>query len=147
MIRKLVYEDKEQYLELVHMFIDERMGGFGLKYDEQNAKIQFDLFFRMPETVAIVSEMDGKLVGTIAGVTGKILFCEGLMLQEMVWYVRPEYRSHRTGFYLIREFERMAKDLGCSRVMMIGMESDPVEKFYLRDGYKLLQNYYHKELA
>lgn len=147
MIRALVYEDKANYLELIRMFIEERMGQFGLKYDEDNASAQFDLFFNMKETVALVAEIDGQLVGTVAGVVGKTLFCSGLMLQEMVWYVRPAFRVMRTGIELIRAFEQQGKERGCSNIMMIGMESDHSNKFYIRDGYTLMQNYYHKELS
>lgn len=146
MIRALLAEDKDQYIDLMRMFITERMGEFGIEFDEAQASAQFDLFFKMPEVVVLVVEEEGYIVGAIAGVIGPMLFCKGLMIQEMVWYVRPLYRGSLTGFKLIRRFEDAAKERGCTSIIMVGMAGDAANDFYPRDGYRLLQNNYYKEL-
>lgn len=144
MIRKLRADDKEQYIELIRMFVDERMGEFGIKFDQEEASKQFDMFFQMNEIIAVVIDIDGKLVGTVAGIIGPMLFCKGLMVQEMVWYVNKEHRGISSGIRLLREFEKIAKERGCASIIMVGMVGDSSNDFYLKDGYKLLQNNYYK---
>lgn len=146
MIRKLVYEDKEQYIEIMRQFIDERMTEFGIKFDEEQASNQFDLFFKLPEVLVLVLENEGKLVGAVAGVIGPMLFCKGVMIQEMVWYIKPENRGLSSGVKLLRAFEEEAKYKGCTSIIMVGMAEDASNNFYVKDGYQLLQNNYYKEL-
>lgn len=146
MIRDLQAEDKEQYLALIKMFVEERMGEFGIKFDEDHASQQFDLFSNMKEVICKVLVEDGEVVGTIAGVIGPMLFCKGSMVQEMVWYVKKQYRGLLSGIRLIRAFEQSAKERGCNAIMMVGMAGDPSNAWYLKDSYKALQNVYYKEI-
>lgn len=146
MIRPLTYEDKDSYVRLMKMFIDERMSEFGIEFDLDNADSQFELFFKLPEVVVLVAEEDNRLVGAIAGVIGPMLFCKGLLIQEMVWYVEKEYRGKMLGIKIIKEFEKEAKKRGCSSIIMVGMADDTSNDWYIKDGYQLLQNNFYKRL-
>lgn len=145
MIRKVRYEDKDEYIKLIRLFVEERMAVFGIRFDEVNSEAQFDMFFKMDTVSALVMEENGELIGTIVGVFGPLMFCEGVVAQEMVWYVKPEHRG-LNGLRLIREFENVAKFIGCSAIIMIGMDKDPANNFYIKDGYVPLQNNFYKRL-
>ena len=146
MIRPWKIEDKTQYIELMKLFIDERMGEFGIEFDYQEAERQFDLLFNNSEIITLVAEKGGHLYGSIAGVIGPLLFSKNKVMQEMVWYVRKEFRGLSIGIKLIRAFEAKAKELGCDKIMMIGMGCDNSNEFYIKDGYQLLQQSYLKEI-
>lgn len=144
MIRDIKAEDRDQYIDIIKCFVDERMGEFGIYFDEAEAISQFNTFVNLPEIVCLVAVEDDKIIGTIAGVIGPMLFCKGYSLQEMVWYVKPEHRSLSVGLRLIKEFEKRAIDNGCSSLIMVGMAGDQANKYYVKDRYKLLQNSYYK---
>jgi L-amino acid N-acyltransferase YncA len=144
MIRKLKAEDKDQYIEIMKMFIDERMGEFDIEFCDEEADAQFDVFFNMKEVVVLVAEDEGEVVGAIAGIIGPMLFCKGKVIQEMVWYVKKDYRKMMHGLRLIKEFERESKELGCSGIIMVGMNGDNSNDYYIKAGYKKLQKNYYK---
>jgi GNAT superfamily N-acetyltransferase len=59
----------------------------------------------------------------------------------------PEYRGG--GKELMFAFEKKAKELGCQRTAMIHMVDsmpDILENFYLKNGYKLIEKHYVKEI-
>ena len=73
---------------------------------------------------------DGKLVGI-----------------ETFWFVDPSYRG--IGKELFNTFEKEAKELGCEKLAMIHMVDsypDTLKAFYERQGYKLLELHYIKEI-
>lgn len=146
MIRRLVKEDRQKFIDLMECFVTERMGEFGLVFDRTMAGIQFDLFIADPNVKGLVIDDSGDLCGAIVGVFAPLLFCKGSAAQELVWYVRPDKRGS-SGIKLIREFEAMATESKCSGLMMIGMSGDKSNYFYEKDGYRPLQNTYLKRIS
>jgi GNAT superfamily N-acetyltransferase len=145
MIRPLELKDKEQFIRLMKMFFDERLSHDGAEFSQESADQQFDVFFNTPGVYGIVSEKDGDVVGAIILTIGPVLFGKGLMAQELVWYVEPAHRG--CGLRLIRAAEEFAKNKGCKVLIVCGMEGDKSNEFYIRDGYKLLQNSYQKRMV
>jgi GNAT superfamily N-acetyltransferase len=145
MIRRLEPRDKEEFIELIRLFYKQRLEVDGTKFSYAASSEQFDIFINMEGIVGFVAEVDGKVVGTIVGAVGPILFGEGKMAQEMVWYVHEEHRG--SGLRLIRAWEKYAKEQGCSIVIMCGMAGDKSEKFYIKDGYVEIQNNFQKRIG
>lgn len=140
MIRPMKVDDKAEVIQLAKQFFDERIERDGVMFDANNAALHFDMF--IDKVVAFVCEIDGKVVGMIAGMISQGMFCAGKTMQELVWFVDNEHRS--CGMRLLAAFEKYAIDNGCSDILMIGFDGDKVCEFYDIVGYKLLQKTYRK---
>lgn len=147
MIRTLMPEDKDKFLPLMQMFVEERMGEFGLVYEHLMAGIQFDLMIKDPNIGGIVLDIDGEICGAICAVFAPLLFCHGKIAQELVWYVKPSHRGNGDGLRLIKEFTKLAQERGCMGIMMIGMAGDKSNEYYVHAGYKSLENIYFKKIG
>ena len=144
MIRVITPEDKEQVLGLVQMFFKECMEQDGVFYSPEQAGEHFDIFVNNPGTLVLVAEVEGELVGLIAGVASAILFAKELAMQEMIWYVKPTRR--RYGLKLLYEFEKRSTELGLQCVLATGFSGSPVTALYLKKGYRHVQNIFMKRL-
>jgi len=142
-IRQTVIEDLPGILELVHEFHDESLNDLGVVCDDAVAK---ELMPKMIKT-SIVLEIEGKIVGVIAGfVTSHIVSKEPLM-QETIWFVAKEHRKH--GIKLYRGFENMCRVMGMKHLVMgnmSGKRDEVFERFYLKRGFKLSEVQYIKRL-
>ena len=146
MIRPLVESDKHGLLLLMKMFIEERMGEFGLTYDENISGIQFDLMIKDPNINGLVIDNNGEICGAIVAAFAPLMFCHGIVAQELVWYIKPEHRSF-IGLRLIKEFTKLCFQKGCFGIMMVGMAGDKSNEYYIRDGFKSLENIYFKKIG
>ena len=66
---------------------------------------------------------------------------------ELFWFVHPKYRG--VGKLLFNVFEEEAKKVGCKRLAMIHLSDsypESLEAFYLKNGYKLAEKHYVKEI-
>lgn len=93
--------------------------------------------------VTLVFEVDAVIVGFITGIIQRIYFSEDVALQEMAWYVKSGFK----GAGMIDEFEALAKQIGCHKVI-VGNKPEyyDLQRFYERRGFKLLENQYVKTL-
>lgn len=145
MIRILVKEDKEQFISLMKMFIEERMGEFGIIFDYNSASVQFDQFIDNENVKGVVLENNGEIDGAIVVAIGPMLCCKNNVAQELVWYVKPKSRGF-SGIKLISEIRKISSQCGCSGIIMIGMAGDRSNEFYLKNNFKPLQNMFYSEL-
>lgn len=68
---------------------------------------------------------------------------------DVGFWVEPELRGSPLALKLIVEFEKRAKELGASKVVMVALNSitpDRTCKFYSKLGYKLVELNYVKEI-
>lgn len=66
---------------------------------------------------------------------------------ELVWFVDPRFRG--IGKALVEAYEKFCKDKGCEGVVMTHMAdsmADTLSKFYTKNGYKLMECNYFKEV-
>jgi GNAT superfamily N-acetyltransferase len=85
---------------------------------------------------------------------GGLLFIKTLSLyggepvaMKTSWYVAPKYRGK--GMSLVHAFEKLAKELGCKKVVMShlpGKQAERIERIYKRRGYKPIDIQYVKEV-
>jgi len=95
----------------------------------------------------LVAEEDGVLQGAIAFIVSSDLSSPGLYAVETFWFVAPEYAG--VGKQLFKAFEAKAKELGCTKTSMTHLTDsypDSLKLFYEKNGYKLTELHYIKEL-
>ena len=86
-----------------------------------------------------VAEIDGVLVGMMAGCITEHFFGYDLMACDLVCYVLPEHRGSTTAVRLIKKFEAWAFDHG-AKVISLGVStevnSERTLALYERLGYR-----------
>lgn len=90
---------------------------------------------------------DGAIQGGLGCIKAPDLHFPRMIAVETFWYVGEEFRGK--GILLFLAFEEWAKRNGCDACAMIHLsDSYPasLEKFYTRNGYKLVESHYVKEL-
>lgn len=95
----------------------------------------------------LVIDDDGVIKGALGFIVAPDLHEDVTVAVETFWFVLPEYRGG--GKELMFAFEKMAKELGCKRTAMIHMVDsmpDTLETFYQKNGYKLIEKHYTKEI-
>lgn len=83
--------------------------------------------------------------GFLAGVLNRFILGGQTMAVELGWYVLPEYRKSGVGKDLIGAFEAWALSRGCDLITMVSIDND-VGAYYEKNGYKLYERTYMKEL-
>ncbi len=118
------------------------------KYEE---RVEFFLNPRPEEHIVFVLEIQGEVVGLIAGVVtiGEHIFSEDKTAVELVWYVTPDHRSSSGSLRLIKAYEKWAKLVGCTQSTMsnlVNPSMDRLTKIYNKLGYTLTEQTFTKEL-
>lgn len=85
--------------------------------------------------------------GMIAGVANPFIFDRNInMATEVAWWIEPEARFNGLGQELLGAFEYWAKEkANCKLITMVSL-TDELAKFYEKNGYKLFERAYMKEL-
>lgn len=125
-------------------FSDESLKDYGLEVHQD----RLDEMTELCKDVAFFLVVDGKVVGLIAGMEQINLTNGKKALQEVIWYVDREHRSH--GKALLEMFEEAAKNRGCACVvmgLMCNSMADRLTKFYERMGYKPFEIQFMKEIT
>lgn len=90
---------------------------------------------------------DNKFIGAIGLVVTPSLEDGVATCMEAFWYVDENHRGQ--GLKLLIKGQKVAKEMGAKRMMMMFLENSMPEKvknIYERMGYKLIQTTYFKEL-
>ena len=90
---------------------------------------------------------DNKFIGAIGLVTTPSLEDGVMTCMETFWYVDEKHRGQ--GLKLLLKGEKVAKEMGAKRMMMMYLENSmpsKVKSVYERMGYKYIQTSYLKEL-
>lgn len=67
-------------------------------------------------SLALVAERDGELVGVILGKIATPWYSDEIAAVEDFFYVKPEHRGSRAGYMLVRGFNEWAKKQGALHV-------------------------------
>lgn len=137
MIREATVEDIPDLLRMGRDFAEEAGVARRVGWSDESAEALLRQLVEVPHGILLRSD-----TGMIGGVVFPHPFSGQLVFQEMFW------RSHgRDGLRLLRQAEAMARDLGATRSLMIGMDTMPnTERLYARLGYAPGERVYHKEL-
>lgn len=142
MIRKATTEDTELIHELA------------IQFAENSAYRNYYSPYKLHELILSILDgyahnsvifIDEETKSMLAGCTSPFLLGEGLIANELAWWVSPEHRSSGIGKRLVEEFENWAKDQGCSFISMSCLD-DKLGNFYEKQNYKLFERAYFKVL-
>ena len=128
---------------LCQAFSDESLNEYGLGVTEEK-------MLQMTEVCKNISfflVVEGRAVGVIAGILVENLTNGKPAIQEVIWYVDKEYRSH--GKKLMVALEELAKAMKVSSIvmgLMCNSMQDRLDKFYRRLGYRPFEVQYLKEI-
>jgi GNAT superfamily N-acetyltransferase len=142
-IRACKNEDVPACLELVKEFHEEVINDFGFGFDPVHS-----VTFALSQVAGcFVAELDGKIIGLIAGAVLTYPISGEKMYMESIWYVRKEHRRH--GLKLLRRLEEWCREQGIKNVVMALMCSDKMKKledFYKACGYRPFEMQWVKNL-
>lgn len=145
-IREAEAGDIEGIVELTRQFIE------GTSYRNIltfNSEAVEDLAYKVVSAgVCIVAELEGKLVGMVAGFLMSNPIDRSRWLDEVAWFVAPEHRKGRVGYYLLRSWEAIARQEGVDTLRMLAPAEHPeVGEFYYRRGYSHAEQVFVKRLT
>ena len=149
-IRLARFGDMQAMLEMAKEFYDyAELDLFGLSFDRNSFADVLAHYINSPNCVVLVAEVDGQVVGSIAGVlTPWFMNLAQVNVGETWWFVRPEFRG-QAGRMLLDAFEAWAAGAGARVVCVAGFAAKRfavLERLYKRRGYKLLEAHFVKEL-
>jgi len=146
MIRDIVFEDYNQLEHLLAAFAQESglAGNTRTTHDRRHGEGVIKLC--RDRGVAIVYESQGRITGLLlAARMPDIWFPKTIRLQELIWYVDPEYRSTTQAGRLLKEYQRRADAMISREEIMsytVGRTRSTVNIDYTRHGFKELESIY-----
>jgi GNAT superfamily N-acetyltransferase len=94
-------------------------------------------------------EESGKLVAVLGAVFMEDPHSGWPTATEQFWYVLPEARKTRMGMDLFRIFERQAYERKSKKMVMVHLAAltpESLQKFYEKEGFRLAEQTFWKEL-
>jgi N-acetylglutamate synthase-like GNAT family acetyltransferase len=143
LIRKAEIADIDGINELIKEFSIESLSKYGFYFNENHIHSMIDRC----KDQSFVIDINGSIVGIIAGEITKSIANGELIYQEIIWFVSKNHR--RYGLRLLSEVERYCKQNGVNKIVMVHLSnslSDKLKELYFRLGYKQLEVQYIKEL-
>lgn len=117
---------------------------YGVSEDAVRATVETTMSKPLTEATTILWVKDGVPVGVLAGMVGMSIFNYKTYAAELMWWVKPEYRSYKVAVSMLSAFEYWANQLGCQYTQLVCVDPS-VEKLYLRHGYKLVEQQFIKQ--
>lgn len=121
----------------------------GEPFDRESLVQHLEWIIDTENTTALVAETDAGIVGIIAGIFFPTFWDQSkITATEMWWWVDPQARGSKVGIELMNALESWARDNGAFRLsmMMIAGVAPGIEKLYRRQGYRLHEQTFLKEL-
>lgn len=97
----------------------------------------------MDKTQAIIFLYEDK--GMLAATVGPFAYGDVLQATELAWWVEEEHRKSNIGKELLEAYAYWALKVGC-KFMVMSCLDDSVGKYYEKNGFKLYERTYFKEL-
>ena len=96
----------------------------------------------------LVLEVDGQVVGGVGMYAYKCFYNDVLRVQEIFWWVDPEYRNTRDSIKLFNKVEEWAQEIGADEVMVSStvLNADKIERFYTKKGFRKMDINYIRSL-
>lgn len=140
-IRVATLDDEEQIADLTARFIAEEHGYRRvLAFDAD--KIGETLRGVLQVGVVLVVDVGGRLAGLLAGAAVQSLSSREVYFDEVLWYVEPEWRKSRAGYYLLRDAIRWAQANGCSSVKIGAPAGSDLGTFLERNAFHPVETAY-----
>lgn len=85
-------------------------------------------------------------VGFIAGLVQPFMLGSVNLATEFAWWVDPEHRKKKVGKELVEAFEFWAVNVAHAKLISLACYDDEVGTFYEKNGYRLYERAYMKEV-
>lgn len=141
MIKIATIEDAPEILNMVLKFA-ENSNYFQIVSKDKIEELINNILNSTREQAIILLE-EGK--GMLAAMIAEFPYGNILQATELAWWVEPEYRNTKVGQSLIEAFEFWADKVG-AKIKVMSCLDDTVSKFYEKNGYKLYERIYFKEI-
>jgi len=143
-IRKANIIDIKDILELISEFYEEGLKECGLNFTDYSLYRTAEKF--ITNGIVIVVEDNESLVGIIGGAIIPSIFDETEKIaQEMMWFIKKDYRKGELAKDLLNRFEQEARNLGANHIAvaaMGNMRNEVLDRFYRHNGYTLMETQY-----
>jgi len=97
-----------------------------------------------------VMEVDGKVRGAVGLYASKCFYHSGITrVQELFWWVEPEYRDTKDSIRLFNKIEEWSKEKGAYSVMVsstANLNPEQLERFYNKRGFRKVDINFVKEI-
>jgi GNAT superfamily N-acetyltransferase len=98
---------------------------------------------RSPKEKAVIFLCEDK--GMLAAYVSEFLLGNIVQATELAWWVSPKYRKSHVGKTLMEAFDYWAEKIGAKIKVMSSLDNS-VAKYYEKNGYKLYERVYFKEI-
>ena len=151
MVRPATKDDIDNILEMGTGFFNYAIQDKYLMYDKESFRAYIEFLIGQTFTTVLVSEDNGRITGTIAGILSPwFMDFSQKILTEQWWWVCPENRKNSSAFDLLDGLVEWGKENGASRLIMVSISSkkeESVKKYYARKGFKYMETHYIKEIS
>lgn len=100
--------------------------------------------------IVLVAEVDGVVVGGLAGTLTTLWFNQGAKVAaELGWWVSPAHRGGSAGIKLLRRFEQWAQEQGAMLISMSDLVVDgeaPAGRLFDKLGYTVVERSHAKKV-
>ena len=146
MIRLATEEDTFDLLVLTKNFMKEAGGFFRFSKDKVETFLKSSL--GNPDSVIIVAEHDGQVVGMLIGFVTEHPFIDTRVATEIGFYVSPEHRGGRKAIRLAKAFEEWAMSKSADDLVLGDVKAiKDLSGFYNKLGYTPTEGLYVKDLT
>lgn len=139
--------NEDEAVDLLHLFFS------STNYKEDNwdevkvRDIYRGLLKDTENSLVLLMERDGKIVGILAATCAEMLFSFERVAAELAWYVHPEYRTSKESWKMVKAFEWWAKNkVGATYTSMAHLGNEKLSKLYEKRGYSKQEEVYLRRL-
>jgi GNAT superfamily N-acetyltransferase len=148
MVRQANEQDIDQLTAMARDFIG--YSAYGTMISPSDDDIRTGISAIIRSGGMFVAEVDGKIVGAIAGAIAPMWFAPSIPCAiELAWWVDPAHRMTRIPFRLMATLETWAKDAGAKFLCMSELVVDgetPIARMLARMGYVNTERSHVKEI-
>lgn len=152
MIRLATKEDEEQLLHICYKFFLTTNHN-DLTWDRQKVITLIRSFTGEQGKIFLIAEDEyGNIISCLAGFIIDHLFATNKIAYEILWYVDQEFKRSKDVIKILKAYELWAKKSGCTHLSMGNRrgvddsKEDALERYYLRNGFKIIETVYKKKL-
>lgn len=138
-IRFAQEEDIPTILEMCEaVSAESRFSRYGLNKEKVNAVIASMMSSQGKVCILLAQRTDGAIAGLLAGYVTDFFFCDAIVAQDRLFYVRPEYRGSSAAVKLLMAFRRWAENHQAHELsinMSVGIDMARFNKLMVRMGF------------
>ena len=134
-------DDFDGVLELIKEFQKESINAYDLLCDDKIAKALMPEFLE----TSLVMYDNALIIGVLAGRIMEYPLNHEKVFQEVLWFVRKDYRIHSSRF--LEALEEQCRKWGLRKLVMSYFGQLELDRFYKAKGYRFLEAHYIKSLT